>query len=240
MPNTDDLRLRQSTWPTYDIDGIPGNTAAEAAASLAPAVADALGSGGTLPDTTGNGTDGAITDSGTITMAASTTPLVGVVTIPAIVVQSPDFSQAVADILAANPTPYLGTPNQPSKPVLSQIPNGILAQWDGYNANGEIEKTPDWDHLEVHVSTDSSFTPSPATLATTIYAPKAGQSGQAVYADTDYGVVKYVRFVAVGRSGASSAPSVPASAVPGQITALDVGRFALTVLNFKDDKHHLY
>jgi hypothetical protein len=233
------LRLRQTTEVPWDIDGLPGTSSPEAAAQMLPALSDALTTAGSLPDTSGIGTDGGSTVVGTIT-ADSATATIPWLNIPAIVVQTPDFSQAVTDILTANPNPFVGTPNQPTTPVLTPIPNGIQVAWDGLNANGTIEKTPDWDHLEVHVSEDPVFVPTTASLKTTIHAFKDGQGGQAIYATTRYGVSQYVRFVAVARSGASSAPSKVASAQPGQVSALDVGQFALTVLNFKDDKHHLY
>lgn len=242
MNNTDDLRLRQSTWPAFDIDGVPGTTSADSATEMVPAIIDALGSGGTLPDTANAGTAGATSDTtGTVTTGENIDPpLIPPVTIPQVVIQAPDFTGAVTDVLAANPNLYLGTPSQPSVPLLTPIPAGILIAWDGYNADGTLEKTPDWDRLEVHVSEDSSFTPSLTTLKATIHALKEGQVGQAVYATTRYGVNQYVRFVAVARSGASSVASKPGVGQPAQISTVDVGTDVFTAIAEKDTRHHIF
>lgn len=253
----DSLRLRQSTQASWEIDGLPGTTTPEAAAQMMPAIIEAMGGGGSFPNTGGSGTDGSTTAGPGLISIQPVDPVqlqpltidattisdlqsVQALNISAVVISTTVFTQAVADIITANPNPFTGTPAQPTTPVLSPIPNGILVAWDGLNANGTVEKVPDWDHLEVHVSELASFTPTTATLKTTIRASKDGQGGQAIYATTRYGVSQYVRFVAVARSGASSTPSKVASAQPGQITSIDVGQFALTVTNFIDDRHHLY
>jgi hypothetical protein len=98
----------------------------------------------------------------------------------------------------------------PSDPAVVPTVLGLIITWDGTFAGGTTQPS-DFDHIEVHVSPASGFTPSSGTLVTTM--TKAG-SFSAIPLAT---VAQYVLLVAVNRSGNASAPSDQESATPALI-----------------------
>jgi hypothetical protein len=103
----------------------------------------------------------------------------------------------------------------PSAPLVTPAPLGISITWDGTFAGG-VSQPNDFDHVEVHVSGTSGFTPSSGTLMSTL--PKAGTYTAVPLAT----VAQYVVLVAINRSGAASAPSDQESATPALIGSGDV------------------
>lgn len=110
-------------------------------------------------------------------------------------------------------------PAVPSTPVVSNYLGVLKIQWDGNTSAGAdmITAYPDFDHVDVHVSTSSNFAPTSATLFDRLFA-----EGTVVYTDGAYGTTYYAKLIAVDNSGNPSAASVQGSAVPGRVVSLDI------------------
>lgn len=244
MVANDSLRLAQSNEKTFDPDGLIANPSPDLGAQATQTVVDTLADAGvsivgtsSAPVVTGDPTGTQTADPTVDPNAPVPVPvLVNVAPVPPVTIAPIDFGQAVNDIIQANPNPFMGTPQQPSAPVVTPMFAGLVIAWDGYNANGTQEKVPDWDHLEVHVSTTGNFTPTVDTLATTIQAGGAA----ATYQTTAYGVEQYVRFVAVSRSGARSVASAISMAEPLKLEQGDIGFDIATTQTFMNNTHFLF
>lgn len=181
-------------------------------------------------------------------MPQITTQLVTSGGLPVSTIDPVDLSQYITTIINTTPTGDYGPPQQPSAPVLTGIPTGIQATWDGKNADGSTTRVADWDHVDVHMSTTSGFTPSATTVVATMVATSqnstipgtTSQGGSVVISDTNYGVTQYVVFIAVARSGQQSLPSAQSSGTPLQISNIDVQALSLEVTTFKNLQHFLY
>lgn len=116
---------------------------------------------------------------------------------------------------AADDTP----PPIPSAAVVSDYLGTVRITWDGLTADGTLMTTAamDFDHVEVHMSTGSLFTPSDATMLGYLYG-----RGSYVQTDLPYGVTQFARFVAVDWSGNKSDPSDQGSATPAPVVSADV------------------
>lgn len=110
-------------------------------------------------------------------------------------------------------------PPVPSAAVVSEFLGTVRINWDGLTFDGAVmyEAAIDFDHLEVHLSTASLFTPDNTTLVGQI-------TGKGTWTVTDlpYGVTQFARFVAVDWSGNRSGPSGQGSATPAQVVSADV------------------
>ena len=116
----------------------------------------------------------------------------------------------------------------PGAPMVEPIPSGLSVTWDG-SLDG-LELLPaDFDHINVHVSTSSGFTPGPASFAGTI--PRSG--GSLPVAPLEVGTTYYVRLVPVGTGGVQGAPSAQASGVPVGVTDIEPG--SITETEIADD-----
>jgi hypothetical protein len=90
--------------------------------------------------------------------------------------------------------------------------------WDGTLADGTALPA-DFDHVAVHVSTTSGFTPSVATYVGTI--TKAGEGGMLPVLPLPY-VPHYVRLTAVNTSGNAGVPSEEVAATPIKVDGPDL------------------
>lgn len=107
-------------------------------------------------------------------------------------------------------------PPVPSMPTLAASLGGVTVTWDGTFADGAIPPM-DWQRTEVHASTTSGFTPSPATLQTTIETLQGGT----VVVPTEQPV--YVRLLARNTSGSPSDPTAEAGPLgPSPVVATDI------------------
>lgn len=110
-------------------------------------------------------------------------------------------------------------PPVPSAAVVSEFLGTVRINWDGLTFDGAVMTAAaiDFDHLEVHLSTASLFTPDNTTLVASI-------TGKGTWTITDlpYGVTQYARFVAVDWSANRSGPSGQGSATPAQVISADV------------------
>lgn len=124
-------------------------------------------------------------------------------------------------------------PPAPSTPVVAAAPVGLMVQWDGALADPELILPGDFDHVSVHVSPTSGFTPTAATFQGTI--PRAG--GLFPVVPLEVGETYYVLLVPVGTGGVEGAPSAEASGVPegvggvpepGSITEVEIADDAIS------------
>jgi hypothetical protein len=129
-----------------------------------------------------------------------------------------DWSSPVSIISAADST----GPATPSDPVVTPYLGLLRIYWNGLSAVGG-PMPADFNRVDVHVGTSSGFTPSAATLVSSLSA--------AGYAHTQapYGSARFVRFIAYDHNGNPSAASATASgtavqANDGDIAALSVGK----------------
>ncbi|MGW7630565.1 hypothetical protein ACWGKO_16745 [Streptomyces griseoincarnatus] len=107
-------------------------------------------------------------------------------------------------------------PPTPSMPVLAPSIGGITVSWDGTFDGGAVPPL-DWQRTEVHASTTSGFTPSPATLQTTIETLQGGT----VVVPTEQPV--YVRLLARNTSGTASDPTSEAGPLgPSPVVATEL------------------
>lgn len=132
-----------------------------------------------------------------------------------------------------------GAPPVPSAPSCQGIPSGIWVTWDGLNADHTNYRPPDYDHVDVHVSTTPNFTPDDTTKVGSIQAtPNKG--GSFVYPTQQYGVVFNICLVAVNLKGDQSAPSTQVQCSPLQITTIDVADYSLLVTDTYSPSHVMF
>ncbi|MEU5091729.1 hypothetical protein [Streptomyces sp. NPDC021356] len=109
-------------------------------------------------------------------------------------------------------------PTAPTPPLVTPSIGGLRVAWNG----GLADSGPlpaDFDHVAVHVSTTSGFTPNAATFAGTI--TRSGDGGMLPVTPLPY-QTHYVVLVAVNSSGNASAPSAQTSATPLQVGGVDL------------------
>lgn len=126
-----------------------------------------------------------------------------------------EWSTPVTIVTEDDTTP----PGIPSTPTVSEFLGTVRINWDGNTSTGAdmYAAYPDFDHVEVHLSTGSLFTPSASTQAGVMYAHQTH-----TVTDLPYDVTQYARLVAVDRTGNKSSASAQASATPGQVVSADV------------------
>lgn len=153
---------------------------------------------------------------------------------------TPDLlADIIGNALQNTPVGSFGAPAKPSAPICVGIPSGIYVTWDGLNADKTNFRTQDYDHVDVHVSTVDGFTPDATTKKAAIQATP-GMGGNAVVPSQQYGVMLYVKLIAVNLSGAMSDPSDEGSAMPIQITSIDVADYSLTVQDTYSPSHVMF
>ncbi|MCL8016963.1 hypothetical protein [Streptomyces sp. AS02] len=115
-------------------------------------------------------------------------------------------------------------PGAPTAPVITPSLGGLRVVWDGALADGSTLPA-DFDHVAVHVSTSSGFTPSAATFAGTI--TRSGDGGMLPVTPLPY-ALHYVRLVAVNTSAAESSASAETSATPLKVDGPDLQAGSVT------------
>jgi hypothetical protein len=115
-------------------------------------------------------------------------------------------------------------PGAPTAPVITPSIGGLRIVWDGLLADG----TPlpaDFDHVAVHISTSSGFTPSAATFTGTI--TRSGDGGVLPVTPLPY-QAHYVALTAVNSSGNAGPPSVETTATPLKVDGPDLTAGSVT------------
>ncbi|MGA5670086.1 hypothetical protein ACPCTG_31970 [Streptomyces pseudogriseolus] len=115
-------------------------------------------------------------------------------------------------------------PGAPTAPQVTATIGGLRVVWDGALADGSTLPA-DFDHVAVHVSTSSGFTPSAETFAGTI--TKAGDGGMLPVLPLPY-EAHYVRLTAVNTSGNASGPSEETEATPIKVDGPDLEAGSVT------------
>ncbi|MEU0493482.1 hypothetical protein ABZ249_30010 [Nocardiopsis sp. NPDC006139] len=116
----------------------------------------------------------------------------------------------------------------PTAPTVTPMPSGLRVSWDGALADDSALPS-DFDHVNVHVSTEDGFTPSEATFVATI--PRS--AGAVPIAPLTVGTTYYVRLVPVTTGGIVGDPSAQASGVPAAVT--DIAPGSITETEIADD-----
>lgn len=115
-------------------------------------------------------------------------------------------------------------PGAPTPPVVTPSLGGLRVVWDGALADGSTLPA-DFDHVAVHVSTSTGFTPSAATFVGTI--TRSGDGGMLPVTPLPY-QVHYVLLTAVNTSGNASGPSAETSATPLKVDGPDLTAGSVT------------
>ncbi|MEU5853932.1 hypothetical protein ABZ799_01270 [Nocardiopsis dassonvillei] len=112
----------------------------------------------------------------------------------------------------------------PSAPVVTPSLGGLRVTWDG-TLSGDVAIPVDFDHMAVHVSTTSGFTPSAATYVGSIR--RAGEGGMLPVVPLPY-VEHYVVLVPVTTGGVQGVPSTEVAATPLQVDGADLTAGSVT------------
>jgi hypothetical protein len=99
-------------------------------------------------------------------------------------------------------------PPVPSLPTIEARPGALVVTWDGTFAGG-VAPPADWDHVEVHRSTTSGYTPTDETQVATFNTLKGGSLTLALDP-----VAHYIVFQAVSTSRTESAPTAEVAGTP--------------------------
>lgn len=108
-------------------------------------------------------------------------------------------------------------PPAPSTPVVTPYLGQLKIRWDGLSNVGSAMPL-DLDRVEVHTSATNNFTPSASTLIDQF----ATEAGERIATDLAYGATRYVKLVAIDRTGNVGPASAQASAIPEQVVSADV------------------
>jgi hypothetical protein len=100
-------------------------------------------------------------------------------------------------------------PPAPSLPHVVTQPGGMTVRWDGEFAGDVLVAPMDFQHVEIHISTDAGFIPSRETLRTTIATPQGGQATFALPQD-----VHHVRLLTRSQSGKPSDATAQITGTP--------------------------
>lgn len=114
---------------------------------------------------------------------------------------------------------YTTAPPAPSTPTVTNYLGVLKIAWDGNTSTGAsmLSAAPSFDHIAVHISAASGFTPSTTTYFDTLFA-----AGTQVYTGGTYGTTYYAKLIAIDKSGNSSVASAQGSASPSQILSADL------------------
>lgn len=122
-----------------------------------------------------------------------------------------DWSESVTIMSAADDTP----PPTPSDPVVTSYLGQLRIAWDGLSSVGG-PMPPDFNRVDVHVGTTNAFTPSDATLVSSL------STAGVAYATAPYASARYVRLLAIDHTGNESASSAVVSGSTAQVVSADI------------------
>lgn len=117
----------------------------------------------------------------------------------------------------------------PTTPIVTPSLGGLRVTWDG-TLSGDLAIPGDFDHMAVHVSTTSGFTPSAATYVGSIR--RAGEGGMLPVVPLPY-VPHYVVLVPVTTGGVQGVPSAEATATPLQTSGIDLQADSVEAVHIK-------
>ncbi|MEU0236789.1 hypothetical protein ABZ234_03795 [Nocardiopsis sp. NPDC006198] len=117
----------------------------------------------------------------------------------------------------------------PTAPTVTPSLGGLRVTWDGL-LSGDPAIPVDFDHMAVHVSTETGFTPSAATYVGSIR--RAGEGGMLPVIPLPY-VEHYVVLIPVTTGGVQGAPSAEVSATPLQTSGIDLEADSVEAVHIK-------
>lgn len=136
------------------------------------------------------------------------------------------WSSAYSLTSGADATP----PPTPSTPVVDSYLGILTVAWDGLGSVGESQP-PDFDRVDVHVSTSSGFTPDSSTRIDSLRT-----KGTIPWDGGSYGTTYYGKLIAYDKTGNASAASAQDSALlaqagDGDISALSIGKLSAGIMS---------
>lgn len=119
-------------------------------------------------------------------------------------------------------------PLAPADPAVTSYLGQLRIAWDGSMADGSAPP-PDFNRVDVHVSTTTGFVPSDGTLVASLATPGVA------YATAPYGATRWVRLVAYDNSHNASPASTSVSGATvqvadGDIAAMSVGKLTAGIM----------
>jgi hypothetical protein len=135
------------------------------------------------------------------------------------------FSDVITVVMAVDTTP----PQAPSMPTITSRLGVLTVTWDGKPATAAWP--PDFDHVDVHISTVNDFTPTINTLVDRFYA-----SSSTVVTSAEFGVPIFAKLVAVDDSSLQGPPSAQATGTASRLVGTDLDPDAITFeqIGYKD------
>lgn len=118
-------------------------------------------------------------------------------------------------------------PPAPSAPTVTALYAGLSVAWDG-NLTDTLPL--DFDHVEVHASATTGFTPDDTTLFGTMR-----KAGSMPASPLTVGQVFYVRLVAVNTSGNKSGASAQMPGTPSGVAGVDIAPGSIGTTQISDD-----
>lgn len=107
-------------------------------------------------------------------------------------------------------------PPAPSAPQLYSKLGTITVTWNGLGSSGE-SMPPDWDRVDVHMSSTSGFTPDAST-----YQDSLKGAGSIIVTQQPGGATRYFKFVSVDTTGNASEESAESNIVVNRIAGPDI------------------
>jgi len=117
----------------------------------------------------------------------------------------------------------------PTAPTVTPSLGGLRVTWDGL-LSGDPAIPVDFDHMSVHVSTTSGFTPGAATYVGSIR--RAGEGGMLPVVPLPY-VEHYVVLIPVTTGGVQGDPSAEVAATPLQTSGIDLEADSVEAVHIK-------
>ena len=112
-------------------------------------------------------------------------------------------------------------PSTPEAPTARNYIGGLVVGWSGKSATG-ANMSSDLSHVDVHMSTTATFTPSADTLRTRMN-ESANRAQEVFVGGLIYETTYYVKLVAVDFSNNSSPASTATAGVPKRVATGDIG-----------------
>ena len=137
-----------------------------------------------------------------------------------------------SDVEAIEVAPDTIAPSTPAPPTVAGNPVSIQVRHDlGMASGGTFNLEIDLDHLEVHLGTTNTFTPSDATVVGNMpanYGMMLGAISAVETFTTSITALRWIRVVAVDHSGNKSAPSTAVSVTAALISNAYISDLTVT------------
>lgn len=137
-----------------------------------------------------------------------------------------------SDVEAVEVSPDTIPPSTPAAPTVAGNPVSIQVKHDlGKSSGGTFNLEIDLDHLEVHLGTTNTFTPSNSTIVGKMpanYGMMLGAISAIETFTTSITALRWIRVIAVDRAGNKSSPSTAASVTASLISDAYISDLTVT------------